>query len=210
MRGHEGFGQVVGAHARAMPVAAPVQPSLHVQVTPFQGAFEMGGAHGALGVVQPLAHHATDGAHAEVVHHVVDGAAAKAQLGFLEPGGDVLVHALHAPGVAVELGAVHHAVGIGGFAPAALVGDAQARVARGHEARLQHLAVALEVGIDFLPAAVFVVVGFVVRGVGAHEEHAAGDGGVAKEIKAAKAARRGGGIDFGARGFAGRLNRELL
>ena len=107
---------------------------------------------------------------------------------------------------------VRRVVGVGGFATAALVGGGDGGVFGGGDANLYHLVVAFEFGMDFVAAAVFVVVGLVVRDIGAEIAVSAADLAFKRAVEAAVAAdHRAGGNLIGffveLRVFADKLHR---
>ena len=154
--GHVGLVAVTVAaafHTGDVYVVHIIYAGLQIEFVPVEGGFQttcVGVAFGVVGVFNLFACRIADGAQAVCVHDVVDFAFTVAQFEFAEPRGEVALGKADVPCVAVEFAAVHHAVGVGDFGPAAFVCAGNGGVFGRGDAQLQHLAVAFEMGVDAL------------------------------------------------------------
>ena len=180
-------------HAAVVAVVRPVETGLQLEGAPVHGGAQLGGIDDALGIEQG-AHIGCAAAHGVVVHDVIDFAAAIAGRDFAEPRGQAALLGFERPGVAVEFAAVHHAVGVGRFAAAALVAGRKHGVFGGGNAQLQHLVVAAEVRVDAVAVAIAVIAGFVVAGIGAQIAVAVVQLGIGEDVETVKAAHGQAGI----------------
>ena len=196
---HERFVAVTVAaafHTRNVHVIQIIYACLQIDRIPVEGGFQTACIGVAFGVVGVFNLHAVlaDGAQAVGIHNVVDFALTVTQFEFAEPRRDAALAEADVPSVAVEFTAVHHTVGVGDFRAAAFVCAGDGGVFGRSDADLQHLAVALEVGMNVVAGTVFIVVRFVVRNIGADVSVFAAEFRFERTVAAAVAADCGGRV----------------